>query len=79
MPTATVHFQQSEPHYPESPFDVAVRVGHQGYGSVELDMTESGLFDAAEMYPGTFLWMTLDEVMRHSLVTGVTFRGPWTS
>lgn len=64
----------SDPMHPDSGRPVAVRTGHQGYGSVELDV--SGL-DAFGRPAGEPWWLTLDEVMVTPGILGVVFQGPW--
>jgi hypothetical protein len=86
MPTATVQYvvPHSGAHAWRQPTvherDVAVRVGMQGFGSVELDCTDIKLdLNVYIPFESDFvMWATLDEVLRHPQVRGVTFRGPWT-
>jgi hypothetical protein len=82
MPTATVTFVQHYEHGATVPSErvVAVRVGMQGFGSVELDCTDIKLdLNVYIPFESDFaMWATLDEVLRHPQVRGVTFRGPWT-
>jgi hypothetical protein len=80
MPTATVTFVQHYEHGATAPSerDVAVRVGMQGFGSVELDVTDFDWFDPGIVSYRPVYWSTLDDVLRHPQVRGVTFRGPWT-
>lgn len=55
-----------------SQIECTVRLGMQGWGSVELYVERFTIF------PGRIgSWRTLAEVLAHPLVTGVTFSGPW--
>lgn len=70
-----------DPMHPEGDRQVPVRLGMQGHGSVELFVGELSLWktDTADLPIANDLgWRTLDAVMRHPSVLGVTFRGPWT-
>lgn len=52
--------------------ECAVRLGMQGYGSVEIDCTP------LPVLLSDLRWMTLEAVLGNPQVLGVTFRGPWT-
>lgn len=76
---ATVQIGRVDPMH-LGPLDVecAVRLGIQGYGSVEIEVTPLGL----GVFPPTpnlhFRYETLEAVLDNPKVLGVTFRGPWT-
>lgn len=53
----------------------AVRLGLQGWGSVELCVDELRLWPSDPRFPS---WRTLAELMAHPAVHSVTFSGPWT-
>lgn len=53
--------------------ECAVRLGMQGYGSVEIAVRGLPWLDP----PPSLEWWTIDRVLAHPRVLGVTFRGPW--
>ena len=52
---------------------VAVRFGMQGFGSVELDVLETGLWPGQTNPDIYIVWRTLGEVLAHPQVRSVTF------
>lgn len=55
--------------------ECSVRCGMQGYGSVEIEVSETGLFTEHRAEDG-LKWSVLDQVVDHPRVLGVTFYGP---
>lgn len=56
--------------------ECAARAGIQGYGSVEIEVSDLRVFtEYRSEIP--YRWATLDQVLSNPAVLGVTFRGPW--